>query len=434
MHPIAMIDVITVLSWTLICAVILARWTTPVARRMKPVMLGFAGFSLFHSLFMFLGWAGVTNELEAVEDLIGATLPMWWAFVFYTVAQEISRKDLHAREAELRSAQAIAHVGSWRVDVAADVFTGSDEALHIFGRPGGERITYGELLDVVHQGDRRLVNDAWEAALAGAPLDIEHRILVDGQIRWVRQKMNIEPGGAGDVRRGVGFVQDITDQKRAEEAVVAQAEAERRLLRELDHRVRNNLSSLISLIDISRSSAQNIDDLAAAIRGRAQTIVAVHSLLASNKWRGSEFRRLLNALIHTDHRTEIRFTGPDVTIPPVQAQAVGIIINELATNSRKYGAMSSDDGSLLVAWEASPLDDATVELTARWEERGGPPVDHTPIEGVGTSLVTGLAESELRGRAELTYPRDGARHTLRFRLAESGTAQFEPIAASRLTS
>lgn len=126
-------------------------------------------------------------------------------------------RDLSQREDDLRRAQAVAHVGSWNLDLAANRLALSEETHHIFGRsPAFPPLTYEGFLDLVHPDDRAIVDAAWKAALAGAPYDVEHRILVDGTLRWVREQAEITFPAEGGPGRSLGTVQDITAQKRLE--------------------------------------------------------------------------------------------------------------------------------------------------------------------------------------------------------------------------
>ena len=124
--------------------------------------------------------------------------------------------EVHARETALREAQAIAHLGSWVLDVARNSLEWSDETCRIFGVPKGGVTSYEAFLERTHPEDREAVDAAWRAALAGAPYDIEHRILVDGLTRWVRERAQLAFGPDGSPIKGVGTVQDISDRKEAE--------------------------------------------------------------------------------------------------------------------------------------------------------------------------------------------------------------------------
>ncbi|HTP05167.1 MAG TPA: PAS domain S-box protein [Nitrospirota bacterium] len=126
---------------------------------------------------------------------------------------------LQDSEANLNRAQEIAHIGSWHLDIARNQLTWSDEVYRLFAIPRGTALSYEAFLDKVHPEDRQGVDRAWAAALQRAPYDIEHRILVGGESRWVREKAEVEFDREGKAVKGIGTVQDITELKRAEEAV-----------------------------------------------------------------------------------------------------------------------------------------------------------------------------------------------------------------------
>ena len=135
-----------------------------------------------------------------------------------------AEEALRQSEANLNRAQEIAHVGSWHLDVERNTLTWSDEVFRIFGVPKGTNLTYEAFLEAIYPEDRDAVNNAWTAALHGARYDIEHRIVVGGEVRWVRERARVEFGKDGNAIEGLGTVQDITERKRAEEAVKRSAD------------------------------------------------------------------------------------------------------------------------------------------------------------------------------------------------------------------
>jgi PAS domain S-box-containing protein len=217
---------------------------------------------------------------------------------------------------------------------------------------------------------------------------------------------------------------DITEQRATQEALQSEMMMQQLLLAELDHRVRNNLSSLLALIELSRARATTTEDFADSIKARTQAIASIHSILSDGQWRGGDLEQMLRTIALPLKKTEIRLGGPPTTIPTAQTQALGLVLNELTTNSLKYGAMSVDGATVDVSWSVAEAETGEIDLTLVWVERGGPRIESEPTPGTGVSLVTGLTRSELRGSAELTFPREGAEHTLRIRLAERATTQF----------
>jgi PAS domain S-box-containing protein len=127
-----------------------------------------------------------------------------------------AEQALWEREQDLNRAQAVAHTGSWRLDVQHNQLLWSDETHRIFGLPRATAMTYETFLSSVHPEDREYVDQKWKAALHGEPYDIEHRIIVRNEIRWVHEKAELESDSNGELKGGFGTVQDITERKRIE--------------------------------------------------------------------------------------------------------------------------------------------------------------------------------------------------------------------------
>jgi len=126
-------------------------------------------------------------------------------------------------EATLRRAQAVARIGSWRLDSrpGGGGLTWSEENYRLFGIPAGAPLSYDAFLSAVHPDDRARVDAAWQAALQGAPYAIDHRIVVNGETRWVRERAELEFDADGQLAAGVGTVQDITREVESDAALRA---------------------------------------------------------------------------------------------------------------------------------------------------------------------------------------------------------------------
>jgi PAS domain S-box-containing protein len=125
-------------------------------------------------------------------------------------------QTLRDNEQDLNHAQAVAHIGSWRLDVRRNQLLWSDESYRMFGIPGGTPMTYETFLSCVHPDDRKYVDNKWKAALQGEEYDIEHRIIVNDKVKWVRERAELEFDPKGELRGGFGTVQDITERKQVE--------------------------------------------------------------------------------------------------------------------------------------------------------------------------------------------------------------------------
>jgi PAS domain S-box-containing protein len=160
----------------------------------------------------------VLISATAIIDPDGKYL-MSRSMVYDMTERKRAVEALRESETHLNRAQAIAHLGSWHLDVARNRLTWSDEVFRIFGIPPGTALTYEAFLDRVLPEDRDAIDRAWTAALHGAPYDVEHRIAVDGDLKWVRERARIEFDADGRAVRGIGTVQEITERKRAEEEI-----------------------------------------------------------------------------------------------------------------------------------------------------------------------------------------------------------------------
>ena len=132
--------------------------------------------------------------------------------VVHDISKRIKRvKAFKEFQLDLNRAQAVAKTGSWRLDTQHNVLLWSDENHRIFGIPKGPPMTYETFLDTVHPDDKKYVGRRWQAALSGEPYDIEHRIVVDGKVKWVRERAELEFDKDGILRGGFGTTQEITD-------------------------------------------------------------------------------------------------------------------------------------------------------------------------------------------------------------------------------
>jgi PAS domain S-box-containing protein len=159
------------------------------------------------------------------ETIVGRV----WSFRDVTKRRQAEEALRESRE-DLNRAQAVAHTGSWRLDTRRNELLWSDETHRIFCIPKGTPLTYEYFLASVLPEDREYVDRKWTAALQGEPYDIEHRILVQGTVKWVREKAELECDSQGMLVGGFGTVQDITERKQADEALRESEEKYRKLM------------------------------------------------------------------------------------------------------------------------------------------------------------------------------------------------------------
>jgi PAS domain S-box-containing protein len=161
----------------------------------------------------------VTSRGEAERDA-GGHVVLVRGTVHDVTEHKRAENALRESEANLKKAQAIAHIGSWHLDVTRDRLIWSDEVFRIFGVTPDKPLTYESFLAAIHPADKDAVEQAWTAAMRGAPYDIEHRILVNGTVKWLRERAEVEFDTNGRAVRGIGTVQDITERTRAQQELV----------------------------------------------------------------------------------------------------------------------------------------------------------------------------------------------------------------------
>ena len=169
----------------------------------------------------FLFAPGKALEVRTPEDFVRPVLFLMVG-IFLTALTCSRRKTTEAlkeREADLNRAQAVAHIGSWRIHLAKNAITLSDEAYRIIGLHPGESVSVEHTIGILHPDDRERVLRDWTAALKTGTYEGEDRVLVQGNTRWVHVQAKVERDREGRAQAALGTVQDITERKQAERSL-----------------------------------------------------------------------------------------------------------------------------------------------------------------------------------------------------------------------
>ncbi|MCJ2108131.1 HAMP domain-containing protein [Methylobacterium sp. E-041] len=198
------------------------------------------------------------------------------------------------------------------------------------------------------------------------------------------------------------------------------------MLHELNHRVRNTLTTVQSLARQSRRT----DETGERLEGRIIALSKTHDLLSRDDWAGAPLRTVLEnelAPFSEGQADRFRLDGPEVDLPPRYVLALGMALHELTTNAAKYGALSGGTGRVDIAWRTATAEGGTRRLVLDWRESGGPPVVAPQRRGYGTRLINGGIGHELGGTVQLEFDRSGLRCTLDVPLdAQDRFTSFHP--------
>ena len=196
------------------------------------------------------------------------------------------------------------------------------------------------------------------------------------------------------------------------DATLVRSQAQQRTLNsELDHRVKNVLATVSAIIAQTPKPHSTLADYAAALDERIRSLARTHELLSNSQWHGVSLADIVRRELAPYATDNAEIDGPGVTLMPEAAQAVGMVLHELATNAAKYGAFSKPGGRLLLRWWWLQ-NGSSGQLAIGWQEVGGPPVQLPSHPSYGTSVVRELIPFELGGSADLDF----APHGLRCRL------------------
>jgi two-component sensor histidine kinase len=310
----------------------------------------------------------------------------------------------------LQLAISAAGVALWTWNVDSDELTMDDRAFDLWGVPRSPRVTFEDLSAHIHPADRARVGAAFNATrgIVG-PYEVDFRIIVDNEIRWVSARGQGDDAGIRDrVMRGI-FI-NVTGRKQAEEG-------HELLAGEMSHRVKNLLAIASGLTAITSRSTSSTVEMARELTQRLTALGRAHDLirpLPGHEGKAALLGDLLSVLLapYDDlgaFSGRIRVSVPRMGVGEASANTLALVVHELATNSLKYGALSAPKGMLDVS---CALPDA--EIVIVWRETGGPPVVAPQgVGGFGSKLVSRSMSFELGGSIERQWLQEGLVATIK---------------------
>ena len=188
------------------------------------------------------------------------------------------------------------------------------------------------------------------------------------------------------------------------------------ILEELHHRIKNTLATVSAITSQSLRNAPSVEHARHAIEGRLLALGRAHDLLLQARWAGTDLRKLIRVATEPfDNPDVAKFSieGPDVQIASGAVIALAMTLNELCTNTTKFGALSVPTGRIEITWA---IDEPASRLRFTWTEHGGPIVQVPTRQSFGTRLIETLGK-QLKGDVKLAYERNGFLYTLDVPLA-----------------
>lgn len=316
-----------------------------------------------------------------------------------TAELEASTAQLRQSEESRTMALAAGQMGSWDWDRRTGECLWDDGQYSIFGVARQHfAVTAEKVRALIHPEDWQRLQQTIDRLLKDhSPTQSEFRVKrPNGEVRWCIGTAAPSLDGVGKIMRISGVTVDITERKIAEERQAL-------LAREVDHRAKNALALVQSIVRLTKAS--DIAAYTTAVEGRIRALSRAHTILSLSRWQGADMRGLVEeelAPYRTGETVKVEATGPNVSLQPAAAQSLALALHELVTNAAKYGALSSLSGRVSLNWELTPG-----MLALKWTESGGPPTQAPASPGFGTRIITASVEGQLAGKAVFDWRPEG---------------------------
>lgn len=246
---------------------------------------------------------------------------------------------------------------------------------------------------------RRLATEAIEAARNGRPAKfIGEARTAKGKLKWWDVSVAPILGADGKPARILSVSRDTTE-------LVAAQEQQRLLNAELGHRLKNVLTMVQAIASQTFRQAQSVDEAAAAFAARLTAFGKATDVLTATSWTEASLKDIVaSGLSATEGFADrIEIAGGDVQVPGQAGLALTLALHELATNACKYGALSNEDGRILIRWEEGTQEASSKRFRFNWKETGGPLVSAPLKRGFGSRMIERSLQSYFDGSATLRF-------------------------------
>ena len=180
------------------------------------------------------------------------------------------------------------------------------------------------------------------------------------------------------------------------------------LTRELNHRVKNTLANVLSILALSRREATDLDQFVDTFSGRVRALSATHNLLMQSSWGATWIRAVVDAELapfYDPKASRVHVAGDDFLVAPNDALSLGLLVHELITNAAKFGALCNAHGRVELTWHKADERHVLFE----WRELDGPVVSAQRTRGFGSDLIEKIISRELHSDIKLEFAASGVR-------------------------
>ena len=341
------------------------------------------------------------RAFASVSERLGGE-PSRAVAVFQDVTEQRLAEEVNARLAAIVTSAAEAIISLSGDDGRIMTWNRGAEAL--FGYPAEEAIGRSMALLLPPEDEEGAF---YPRALAGESIrDREAvRLASNGERLPVAITMTRMLAADGRVIGVSVILRDLRERRAADQH-------QRLLMREIDHRAKNVMAVVRSLVQLSPKNDPAA--FAKAIEGRISAMARAHSLLARDGWEGGSLRELAEEEVAAREGgqggpSRVELDGPAIMLKPDVVQPLSMVLYELVTNSTKYGALSRQEGRVTLHWHlAAERDDAGPGLVLTWTEQGGPPLEAPPArKGFGSRLIEVTVRHQLRGSVTQDWRPEG---------------------------
>jgi PAS domain S-box-containing protein len=339
--------------------------------------------------------------LQPLTIAAAISLPLLLLIVtgaFFTLRQlEAQQKTLMRSNVRLETVLQASSLGAWQWFPKTDRSNYMGRWAEMLGyRPDELDATGATWRNLLHPAEEKRVLDDLQRVLRGEQDQFrqEHRLRhKDGHWVWVLDSGRVvERDAAGEPEVVFGIHLDISERHESEERM-------RAISMEVDHRSKNLLAVVQSLVSLTRMGSE--ETFKATLRGRILALSRAHELLSRSRWKGADLRLIAEeelAAYVACHGVNIVIDGPKAVLEPKAIQALAMTLHELATNAAKHGALSVPNGQLALGWT---IPEHEPSFNISWTETlPSKPVETTSSGGFGSRLIVMMVESQLGGKLE----------------------------------